>query len=166
LKLAEDDRARVAAWYGLAAGHRILDRYAEAEGFLAKAQELAERHDFKEELTLIHHLRGNLHFPQGRFEECLAEHQRALELAQAIGSPEAEARALGGLADAEYARGRMLSSHARFKACVELAREHGLGRIEVANMSMMAFTHLFSGDVASLNGRCRMANEGWSSAGQ
>ncbi len=147
LKLAEDDRARVAAWYGLAAGHRILDRYAEAEGFLAKAQELAERHDLKEELTLIHHLRGNLHFPQGRIEECVAEHQRALELAQAIGSPEAEARALGGLADAEYARGRMLSSHARFKACVELAREHGLGRIEVANMNMMAFTHLFSGDV-------------------
>ena len=155
LKLAEDDRARVAAWYGLAAGHRILDRYAEAEGFLAKAQELAERHDFKEELTLIHHLRGNLHFPQGRFEECLAEHQRALELAQAIGSPEAEARALGGLADAEYARGRMLSSHARFKACVELAREHGLGRIEVANLNMKAYTHLFSGDVRAT---LKMAN--------
>lgn len=147
LKLADDDRTRVAAWYGLAAGHRILDRYSEAEALLAKAQELAERRDFKEELTLIHHLRGNLHFPQGRFEECLAEHERALELAQAIGSPEAEARALGGLADAEYARGRMLSSHARFKACVELAREHGLGRIEVANMNMKAYTHLFSGDV-------------------
>ncbi len=147
LKLANDDRTRVAAWYGLAAGHRILDRYAEAESFLAKAQELAERLDFKEELTLIHYLHGNLHFPQGRIVECLAEHQRALELAREIGSPEAEARALGGLADAEYARGRMLSSHARFKACVELAREHGLGRIEVANMSMMAFTHLFSGDV-------------------
>ncbi|HVR67105.1 MAG TPA: adenylate/guanylate cyclase domain-containing protein [Verrucomicrobiae bacterium] len=147
LKLASDDRMRVSAWYGLAAGHRILDRYAEAERYLAQAQELAERHNFKEELTLIHHLHGNLHFPQGRIEECVAEHQRALELAQEIGSPEAEARALGGLADAEYARGRMLSSHARFKACVELAREHGLGRIEVANMNMMAFTHLFSGDV-------------------
>ncbi|MFM9842879.1 MAG: adenylate/guanylate cyclase domain-containing protein [Dongiaceae bacterium] len=147
LKLADDDRTRVAAWYGLAAGHRILDRYAEAEGLLAQAQELAERRDFKVELTLIHHLRGNLHFPQGRFEQCLAEHQRALELAQAIGSPEAEARALGGLADAEYARGRMLSSHARFKACVELARKHGLGRIEVANLNMKAYTHLFSGDV-------------------
>ncbi|HEX6094260.1 MAG TPA: adenylate/guanylate cyclase domain-containing protein [Dongiaceae bacterium] len=155
LKLAEDDRARVAAWYGLAAGHRILDHYGEAEGFLTQAQELAERHDFKEELTLIHHLRGNLHFPRGRFEECLAEHQRALELAQAIGSPEAEARALGGLADAEYARGRMLSSYARFKACVELAREHGLGRIEVANLNMMAYTHLFSGDVRAT---LKMAN--------
>ena len=114
---------------------------------LTQAQELAERHNLKEELTLIHYLRGNLHFPQGRIEECLAEHQRALDLAREIGSPEAEARALGGLADAEYARGRMLSSHARFKACVELAREHGLGRIEVANLNMKAYTHLFSGDV-------------------
>jgi class 3 adenylate cyclase/tetratricopeptide (TPR) repeat protein len=147
LQLADDDRMRVAAWYGLAAGHRILDHYAEAEALLAQAQEAAERLDLKDELMLIHHLRGNLHFPQGRIEECLAEHQRALELARVIGSPEKEARALGGLADAEYARGRMLSAHARFKACVELAQQHGFGRIEVANLNMLAYTHLFTGDV-------------------
>ena len=48
--------------------------------------------------------------------------------------------ALGGLGDAEYVRGRMISAHDRFRECVELCERHGFGRIEVANRPMMAFT--------------------------
>ena len=57
-----------------------------------------------------------------------------------------EAMALGGLGDAEYVRGRMISAHDRFRQCVELCERHGFGRIEVANRPMMAFTQWFAGD--------------------
>jgi len=40
--------------------------------------------------------------------------------------------ALGGLGDAEYVRGRMISAYDRFRECVELCERRGLGRIEVA----------------------------------
>ena len=55
--------------------------------------------------------------------------------------------ALGGLGDAEYVRGRMISAHARFSECVGLCERHGFGRIEVANRPMMAFTRFFAGDI-------------------
>jgi len=54
--------------------------------------------------------------------------------------------ALGGLGDAEYVRGRVISAHNRFSECVELCERHGLGRIEVANRPMTAFTRWFAGD--------------------
>ncbi len=54
--------------------------------------------------------------------------------------------ALGGLGDAEYVRGRMISAYDRFRQCVELCERHGFGRIEVANPPMMAFTQWFAGD--------------------
>jgi len=59
---------------------------------------------------------------------------------------ELEAMALGGLGDAEYVRGRMISAYDRFRECVELSERHGFGRIEVANRPMMAFTQWFAGD--------------------
>jgi hypothetical protein len=56
---------------------------------------------------------------------------------------ELEAATLGGLGDAEYVRGRMISAHQRFHACVELCRVHGFGRIEVANASMLGHAGLY-----------------------
>src|SRR5262249_42244578 len=46
-------------------------------------------------------------------------------------------RALGGLGDAAFASGRYLTAQRRFSECVDLAREHGYGRIEVANAPML-----------------------------
>jgi tetratricopeptide (TPR) repeat protein len=57
-----------------------------------------------------------------------------------------EARALGGVGDAEYARGRMASAYRNFSQCVELARRCGAGRIEVANLSMVAHTQVYLND--------------------
>jgi tetratricopeptide (TPR) repeat protein len=54
--------------------------------------------------------------------------------------------ALGGLGDAEYVRGRMISAHDRFRRCVDVCGRHGFGRIEVANRPMMAFTQWWAGD--------------------
>jgi tetratricopeptide (TPR) repeat protein len=86
-----------------------------------------------------------LYFGLGRSAECLAEHEAALAHAQAAGSIEAEANALSGLGDANYLRGRIATAHERFSACVELAHRNGLGRIEVANRHMAAWTLHFLG---------------------
>jgi hypothetical protein len=100
------------------------------------------------ELARIHHLRGNIFFPLGNIEGCREEHERGLGFAQRSGSPEAEARALGGLADAAYAQGRMRSAFDHFSRCVALSQQHGFGRIEVANRSMV-------GSVGFISMRCR-----------
>ena len=59
------------------------------------------------------------------------------------GSAEAEARALGGLADAAYAQGRMRTAYDCFSRCVALCQQHGFGRIEVANRSMVGFSRVY-----------------------
>ncbi len=142
----DDERAACRAWIGLAAAKRVTEDLDGAFADLERAQDLAERHALVAELARIHFLRGNLYFPRGRIEECLQEHRQSLELARRCGSPELEAQALGGLGDAEYVRGRMLSAGRAFRSCVELCRQHGLGRIEVANRSMAAFARLYAAD--------------------
>ena len=82
-------------------------------------------------------------FRMGNIEGCREEHERGLGYARRSGSPEAEARALGGLADAAYAQGRMRTAFEYFSRCVALSREHGFGRIEVANRSMVGFSRLY-----------------------
>jgi tetratricopeptide (TPR) repeat protein len=143
LETAGADGERCRAWRGLAAGMRITDRFDEAFATLDAAEALASERDLAGELAHIHHLRGNLYFPLGRLEGCLREHELSRACARRANSPELEARALGGLGDAEYARGRMITAYRYFHRCVELCRQHGLGRIEVANLPMAAFTRQF-----------------------
>jgi len=140
---APDETSLCRAQVGLAEGLRISEGLTEALDLLKSAQQHAERHDLVPELARIHHLRGNILFPLGRIDDCRAEHEVGLRYAQRSGSPEAEARALGGLADAAYAQGRMRTAFAHFSRCVELSREHGFGRIEVANQSMVGFSRLY-----------------------
>ncbi len=52
-------------------------------------------------------------------------------------------RALGGLGDAFYAQGRMETAFRHFNRCVEISREHGFGRIEVANRPMVGFSRIY-----------------------
>jgi class 3 adenylate cyclase/tetratricopeptide (TPR) repeat protein len=146
LAVADVDIERCRAWLGLAAGLRVTDRFDEAFAMLDKAATAAATDDLAAERARIHHLRGNLCFPLGRIVECLQEHERALDCARRARSPEMEARALGGLGDAEYARGRMASAHRHFSRCAELSRASGAGRIEVANLSMVAHTQVYLND--------------------
>jgi hypothetical protein len=67
---------------------------------LERAQRGAERHDVVPELARLHPLRGNILFALGKIEGCRAAHEHGLAYARRLSSPEAEARALGGLADA------------------------------------------------------------------
>lgn len=143
LDIAEDDRGRCRAWLGLAAGRRVSDRFDEALAALHNAEPIALSLSLVQELAEIHHIRGNLYFPMGRFEDCRHEHEVSLKYALEAGSPEAEAHALSGLADADYVAGRMASAHDHFCRCVEVARQNGFGRIEVANRSMIGFSRLY-----------------------
>lgn len=147
LALAGDDTGRCRAWLGLAAGMRVEDRYDEALAVLEKAEAAAERHDLVRERAEIHHIRGNLYFPMGRIEECAAEHEKSLKYARESGSPEAEANALGGLADASYVAGRMATAYRYFSRCVEVARANGFGRIEAANRSMAGFSRMYMNQI-------------------
>jgi class 3 adenylate cyclase/tetratricopeptide (TPR) repeat protein len=143
LETTSDAAACCRAWIGLAAGMRVSDEYEEALAALERAEAAATAHTLTAELARIHHLRGNLFFPLGRIDGVREQHELALKYAQAAHSAEAEARALGGLGDAEYARGRMISAYNYFSRCLELCRTHGFGRIEVANLYMIAATRSY-----------------------
>jgi tetratricopeptide (TPR) repeat protein len=146
LVAAQDDAERCRALLSLAAVKRVIDDLDGAFADLERAEALATRLDLTLELARLHFLRGNLYFPRGEVERCLTEHQRSLELARIAGSAELEAQALGGLGDAEYVRGRMLTAGTHFRACIELCRQHGFGRIEVSTLPMAAVTALYAGE--------------------
>ena len=135
------------AQLGLAEGLRVSEGLEEALNLLADAQRTAERNGMVAELARIYHLRGNIFFPLGNIDGCREEHERGLGFAQRSGSPEAEARALGGLADAAYAQGKMRSAFDHFSRCVALSQQHGSGRIEVANRSMVGFSRIYLNEV-------------------
>jgi len=143
LAIAKDDDARCKALIGLAAGMRIVDRFDDAFEALDKAEQAAVNSDHRADLARIHHIRGNLYFPLGQIDNCLENHRRSLDYARQAASPEHEASALSGLADAEYARGRMATAKTYFVDCVELSRQHGFGRTVVANLSMIGFSRQF-----------------------
>ena len=149
LESAPDETASCRARIGLAGAMRLVDRLDEAMSELALAEPVAARLGLMAEQAALHHLRGNLHFPAGRSEECLAEHERSLRAAEASGRPELVARALGGIGDATYAQGRMLKALESFAGCVAMAQAHGLGRIEVANRGMVAICRCLAGPMAS-----------------
>ena len=143
LGAAGSDTDQCRAWIGCAQVKRVTDDIDGAFADLIRAENAATKHELKVEEARIRLLRGNLYFPRGDIAGCLREHGRSLELAREAGSPEHEAAALGGLGDAEYARGRMISAHARLSECVELSRRHGFSRTEVANNAQIAHTMLY-----------------------
>jgi class 3 adenylate cyclase/tetratricopeptide (TPR) repeat protein len=146
LQMAGDDRERCLAWMGLAAVRRVTDNLDGALADLQRAEAAATQLNLHAELARIHVLRGNLCFPRGDLDGCLREHNTALEIARNAGAADLEAMALGGLGDAEYVRGHMLSAHRRFRECVDICEQHGFGRIAVANRPMLGFTRWLAGD--------------------
>jgi hypothetical protein len=107
---------------------------------LDRGQREAEEQGLLVEQSRIHTLRGNAHFPQGEIVRCLAEHTEALRLAEASGAMEEQARALGGMADANYMQGSFRTAGRMFERCVEICAAQGYRRIESANLSMVAWT--------------------------
>ncbi len=145
--LAETDEERYRAWFGLAAGMRVVDELAGAMDALEHAEAAAMRAGLVAERFHIHHLRGNLCFPRGDLDGCLREHEAALEWARRANAPDLELHALSGLGDACYLRGQMITAHGYFSRCVRRARERELPRIEVESLYMDAVTRMFMTDL-------------------
>jgi len=82
----------------------------------------------------------------GNIDGCLAAHGKALDYATEAGSPEAEAKALSGLGDAWYMRGRMRTAHGYFSRCITVAQGHGLSGIEASNLIMRGDIDLYLGN--------------------
>jgi len=147
LEVASDDVERCHAWIGLASGMRVTDDYDEALEVLAEAERVAREQALFKELSQAHYYRGSIYFPLGNIEGCLNEHQAALDHAQQAGSPDCEVRALSGLGDAYYSKGRMITALGYYQRCIELCRVHGYGRIEVGNRYMVSWNRLYLNQV-------------------
>jgi eukaryotic-like serine/threonine-protein kinase len=142
------DAWRVQAWLGLARGMRLGDRHDEPMGLLARAEPLARELDRDEDLAEIHYLRGNLLFPRGDLDGCMAEHQRALIHATRAGSRRLQACALSGLGDAYYLRGRMEVAHTHYDRCIEVCTRHRYFDTEAANLTMRGLMRFYHNDFA------------------
>ena len=139
---AETDRRR--ALLGQAAANRLIARIDDAFSALAEAEPLAVV-DFDDRvLAEIHYLRGNLHFARGALSACRREHELALSAARRIDSPEWQARALSGLADAQYMDCRMATALRHFGDCVALCDSHGFLRIAAPNSVMMGHCQIYT----------------------
>lgn len=159
LHLAQDDRQRLRAWIGIAGGLRILDIYDRALSALDNAEKLAVALGERKALINIHSLRGNVYFPLGDIEACLRAHEEARRLATEIGAPADEARALGGLGDAHYQGARIRTAGEYFQRCIELARQHGLTRIEANHLPMLGVMRMYCNEFEEGAQFCRQALE-------
>ncbi|WP_293850075.1 tetratricopeptide repeat protein, partial [Steroidobacter sp.] len=149
LDFALDQAGHGAAWFGIASALRVMDRHEEALDALERAQSaLGETADSQTRARMAT-LHGNLCFPLGRFDACLQAHQQAYDYAQEANSPLELARALGGLGDAHYQRGNMLTARKHFAQCVKEAREHDLISVLLSNLPMLGITQNYSGEIAA-----------------
>jgi tetratricopeptide (TPR) repeat protein len=144
LAVAGEDADRCRALLGCASSNRLIARVDDAFSALAEAEPLAGAHIDDRALAEIHYLRGNLHFARGRLTECRSEHELALAAARRVESPEWQARALSGLADAQYMDCRMATALSHFAGCVDLCEAHDLTRIAVPNRVMMGHCRIYT----------------------
>ncbi len=86
---------------------------------------------------------GNALFPQGLTGQCLEAHQTALKHAERADSTLSQARAEGGLGDAYYQQGAMLTAYRHFDRCVTLGEDHGHPAVVPANQAMRALTLMY-----------------------
>jgi class 3 adenylate cyclase/tetratricopeptide (TPR) repeat protein len=144
LAVAGEDAGRCRALLGCASSNRLIARVDDAFSSLAEAEPLAVARDDDRALAEIHYLRGNLHFARGHLVECRGEHELALQAARRVAAPEWQARALSGLADAQYMDCRMATALSHFAGCVDLCETHDLTRIAVPNRVMMGHCRIYT----------------------
>jgi len=155
LDFAIDQDGHGYAWMGIASALRIMDRHEEALEALDHAESaLGDSADFGTRAR-IHTLRGNLCFPLGRLDACMQAHEQAHRFALEAQSHLEIARALSGLGDAYYQRGRIVTARERFARCVQEARDHDLVSVLLSNLPMMAVTHMYCCDTAASGESCR-----------
>jgi DNA-binding SARP family transcriptional activator len=152
LDFAIDQAGRGAAYFGIASALRIMDRHEEALEALDRAEQALGQQIEPQMKARLYSLRGNLCFPLGRVDACLQAHEEARRYAEEAGTPLELARALGGMGDAWYQRGRIVSAHRYFQRCVEEARRHELASVLLAYLPMLCVTHHFSCELREATG--------------
>jgi class 3 adenylate cyclase/tetratricopeptide (TPR) repeat protein len=157
--IAQGASERCHALIGVAEGLRLKDEHGELLQTLDAAEAVAKTEDLLPELARILQLRGSVYFVRGEIEACLKVNERSLKLARDAQAPELEAQALGGLGEAEFARGHMISAYKRYDECIALGRKHGFLRVVAANLSMRGQTLNYMNDLASAMADCREAVE-------
>ena len=158
-EVAGAEVSRCSALIGMAQGMAVTASHREALELLGVAIEIADEHELVLEQARIYRTMGKVHFYRGHIDACLEANKRSLEYARAAESVEVEARALSGLANAEYNRGRFISAQNYFDQCIELAREHGFGRIIASNLSMRSYVSCWQNDISSVLAGYREATQ-------
>ncbi|MDG4649716.1 adenylate/guanylate cyclase domain-containing protein [Roseibacterium sp. SDUM158017] len=130
---------------------RQTSQYQDALDSLDVAEAAARRSGDEQSLAQVHYLRGNIHFPLGRFDEALVSNESALRLARKLGSVRLEVGALSGFGDAYFMNGAMRTAADYYTQAVERARPDGLVRDVAANLHNLSVARSYSGDV--LQGR-------------
>jgi class 3 adenylate cyclase len=104
---------------------RFVASAEDTRALLDRARALAEAHDLAAVLARIYTEYGNLYFRLGDPEACTAAHRRSLDEARRAGDEQAEAIALGGLADAALALGDTMGCERLAEQSAEAAERHG-----------------------------------------
>ena len=137
------------ALVGLAEGLVLIETHDQLLEVLDDADKIASAHKLLRELAVINQLRSGVYFFRSMYDACLETSIASLKAARDIESPELEARALSGLADAEYSRGHYDSARDYFNQCIDLARKHGYGRVLAANLTMRGYISWHQNDLES-----------------
>lgn len=145
--IATRPRERCRALIGLASARRITDDIDRAIADVDEALSIAQSERLIEEAARGFALRGNLLFPKGDIAGCCHAHEESVRFAREAGSAELEATALGGLGDAEYMRGHLVTACARYGECASMSARYELRRIEASNLPMKAITRFWAGNI-------------------
>ena len=143
ISLASTKNKKFAPFIGLANCLDTLERHDEALAALSQAEECLSAKNINLELSQLHYLRGNFYFPKGQVTACMQEHSKALDYARMAKDSNAEAKALGGLGDAAYAQGKMITAYNYFKQCLTLCASHDFSKVEAANRFMIGTTRIY-----------------------
>ena len=160
-----DPAGETALLLAAVASMRIVDRLEKALRLLDRAEATARDGGLDQERIRIHYLRGNLYFPLGNIDGCLAEHGKAAELAQKAGSAEDEARALSGLGDGNFLGGRLRSAESYYDRCVGLCRDKGYAEFEITNLPLRGHMRFYLNAFGESVADCSQAAERAAEAG-
>ncbi|MFT7529415.1 MAG: class 3 adenylate cyclase/tetratricopeptide (TPR) repeat protein [Gammaproteobacteria bacterium] len=147
--LASDDQKHCLVQIGLGSCARLQGDFDSGLEHLQTARTLADESAEKITRAQIHYNIGAIQFATGSIDLSLPNQQLALQFATEAKNSEWIARSMSGLGDAYYAQGRASAAKASYNASIDLAREAGLGHIEVSNMGAYANSHRFMLEMVS-----------------
>jgi len=146
---ARSDCQKFAPLMGLANGLDTLEHHNAALAALVAAEACLSAENKNRQLSQIHYLRGNFYFPKGQVDTCFEEHNKALQYARLAKDKLAEAKALGGLGDAAYAQGKMVTAFNYFRQCLALCSTPTFGKVKAANLFMLATARIYLNETES-----------------